>query len=309
MDIKDIKFAEKAIKNSWTEKYRPSSIKELVCDEYTEKYFKNMLNNKTINNMTLYGSAGGGKTSLVNIITKTLEPITLYVDGSSETGIENVKNNIQQFASTGRIDKTKLKLVVINEFNLSSSAQQALKDIIEKSDSYVCWIFLTNNISTIIDPLLSRCPAICIRPPIKDIVMYIAKILDKENVTYEKLAIVTIVKKLYPDIRKIINTCYNLYQAFGTIKEEYISNNINTYYEIFDKIFSVKNIKDIVDILKKSIYDDDIYSSLANYCIEKYESAEAVIMIADKMAQSKIIFDKDLNLLSTILIIKDVIGK
>jgi DNA polymerase III delta prime subunit len=310
--IQQFQKMNKLIINSWVEKYRPKELKDLLLEEGVKKYLTNILSNGIIENMTLYGHAGTGKSSIVSVIKNILDPITLYVDASTDTGVSNVREQIEPFCLSGRIDKSKLKLVVLNESNrLSQNSFDAMKDIIEKSSTYCKFIFITNDISPFPEPILSRCPSILIKPPLKEMVIHIARVLDKENVQYDKPSLAQIVRKLYPDIRKTINECYNIYVSYGSIKEEYINKNFNTYYDIFDSVFKNNtSIKDITDILKKSMYDEsEIYSAMAKYFIEKYSKpSSAIIIIAEKIYQSKFIFDKDLNLLSTILMIKDLIN-
>jgi DNA polymerase III delta prime subunit len=306
-----LKKIEKLIVNSWVEKYRPKSIDELVLEDRIKKYLINIMSTGIIENMTLYGHAGTGKSSIVSVIQNTLQPIMLYVDGSIDTNVSNVREQVEPFCSSGRIDRTKLKLVVINESNrLSQNSFDAMKDMIEKSSSYCKFIFITNDLSPFPEPILSRCPDIYIKPPIKEMLGCIRKILDTEEVPYDKPStVLQLVKRYHPDIRKCINECYNMFIAYGSINEEYLPKNSSSYNDIFDAVFK-KGIKmrDIIDILKKSLYDgNEIYSAMADYFIYNHESSKAVIIVAEQISQSKSVFDKDLNLLSTILMLNDVV--
>lgn len=55
------------------------------------------------------------------------------------------------------------------------------------------------------------------------------------------------------------------------------------------------------------MFDEDIYVAMKDYCIEKYNSSDAVIVIADHSYKNKIVFDRDPVFLSCVFNIKDIL--
>jgi DNA polymerase III delta prime subunit len=84
----------------WTEKYRPSTLEEYIGNESVKEKVAEFLNKGSIQNLLLYGSAGGGKTSLAKLIVKGLEAEYLYINASDERGIDTIREKIIPFAST-----------------------------------------------------------------------------------------------------------------------------------------------------------------------------------------------------------------
>ena len=68
--------------NIWVEKYRPSTLEEYIGNESVKEKVAEFLNEGSIQNLLLYGSAGGGKTSLAKLIVKGLEADYLCINSS-----------------------------------------------------------------------------------------------------------------------------------------------------------------------------------------------------------------------------------
>ena len=56
------------ISDIWCEKYRPSTLDEIVLDKNTRSYFNTVQSEKNIPNVLFVGKPGIGKTSLAKII-------------------------------------------------------------------------------------------------------------------------------------------------------------------------------------------------------------------------------------------------
>ena len=93
-----------AIKELFTEKFRPKNLGQLIAPPR----IKNELSKGLIQNMLLYGSAGTGKTSTGFILSKP--HTTLYINASSERGIDVIREKIGRFCSTISLEGGKEKL-------------------------------------------------------------------------------------------------------------------------------------------------------------------------------------------------------
>ncbi len=300
----------KKINSSWTEKYRPKKIDELALDDDILSFIDGCVKNGNVPNLLLYGSAGTGKGSIINVLLENISSDVLYCDCSLDTGIDFIREKIFTFAGAGQFDKNKAKIIILNESDrLSIQAMDSLKQSLEEFDQKCRFIFACNRINKMSEPIRSRCIEFEIKSNKDKFYNRIMYILESENIDYDKKIIKNICDKYYPDMRKTINKIYELFSIHGKIKD--ISLDINEtikYEEMFNKIFNKKtSIKEIVNILKSSLYSEDIFSEMAKWFIENDSQPEIIIIISEGDYRSNIVYDKDLNIFSTILSIRELI--
>ncbi len=300
---------DKKINDVWFEKYRPQTMDDLILEPDLRIYFEKIIEEQKLpQHLMLYGSAGVGKGSIINVLVNAIPCTVCYIDGSADNKVENIREKIIPFAKSGRIFKNQIKLVIINESDrLTPEAMDALKDILETGSLTCRFIFACNRIERMIEPIKSRCLNFRIKPPIKEVCTKICQKLKEENIPFEVDAVVAIVKKKYPDFRGTWNELQSMAISMGEISTSFIKGTSDEYKSLFTKLFNMTNIKEISELLKKSLYDESIYTELAKYLIEKYESADAVIVCSEGMSKATTVYDTDLNLLSTILTIKEII--
>jgi len=240
----------------WCEKYRPSCIKDLILPEKYKSMIRKIVDSGEIPNLLFSGTAGIGKSTLALALTKELNSDVLFINASVETGIDVVRHKVQQFAVTSSFMDGK-KVVILDEAerlgggNGSSAAQDALKGIIEATDKNCRYIFTTNNLSKIIDPLKSRTQLIDFSFTQTDqkeiIVQYFKRcqfILKNEGIEFDKKILADFIQRLYPDFRKIINELQKAVSMFGKIDE-----NVS-------KISSDSLVDNIVDALKSKKFSE-----------------------------------------------------
>lgn len=131
----------------WTEKYRPKSEKEFEGQPHIKRLLESSLMNNHPN-LLLYGPPGTGKTTFAHLISTN----KLELNASDERGIAVIRDKIKGYARTLLDNKT----VILDECeNLTDDAQHCLRRIIEDSRN-TRFIFITNYLSRIISPLVSR---------------------------------------------------------------------------------------------------------------------------------------------------------
>lgn len=298
------------INSIWAVAYIPKAIEDLACTEDIRVLLTDCINSGNIpNHLCLYGTPGTGKNSIVNILRSNLDAHFLIINASEENGIDDIRTKVLGFVNSGAFFN-KPKIIVMNEADgLTIQAQNSMREIMESKSDSCRFIFTCNSINQIIQPIRSRCSVYQLDPPVKEIAIRLCKILKAENIKFDKGFLLNLIKIKGRDLRKLINEAQSLSKRYKELDETVFSSSTENKIEFFDKIFEIKGIKSIADIVKSQMYDDDIYSVLANYCIEKEFPSQAIPIIADHLYRSQTIFDKDVIFMSCILTLKQLVNK
>jgi DNA polymerase III delta prime subunit len=201
-----------AIKPLLSEVLRPRSLSDLVLDDRLKKRLERFIHDKTIMNMTFYGSPGVGKTSAARILLTEIDADFLELNGSLSDGDKKIVRRIEMFAGTHSLI-SKSKVVFIEEADkLTKDVQEALRYVIENTSDNCRYILTVNDISKITDAIKSRCIPICFDPPRNQInvlidraiVVYQVK-LHEHGVDLDDCIIRDVIQTYFPDFRSIAN--------------------------------------------------------------------------------------------------------
>ncbi len=208
----------------WVEKYRPKTIEDCIIPERLKKPFQEYVNQKNIPNLLLSGGPGVGKTTVAKAMCNEIGCDYMVINGSDESGIDTFRTKIKTYASAMSLSGGR-KVIIIDEADYlnPNSTQPALRNAIEEFASNCTFIFTCNYKNRIIEPLHSRCAVIDFgmkngekAKMASAFFKRIQSILQSENVDYEDAVIAELIKKHFPDFRRIINELQR-YSQFGKI--------------------------------------------------------------------------------------------
>ena len=165
-------------------KYRPQKFSEIIGQEHIVKILESEIKQNKIAHAYLFtGSRGLGKTTTARILAKVLncenrkngesEPCNecpscrattkglsldlIELDAASQTGVDNVRENIIAYSRIPPA-KNKYKVFVIDECHmLSLSSFNALLKTLEEPPPYVIFILATTEIHKLPETIISRC--------------------------------------------------------------------------------------------------------------------------------------------------------
>jgi DNA polymerase III delta prime subunit len=283
----------------WVEKYRPKNLDDIIMSDNMRKYFSSLTD--ISNNYLFLGSPGTGKNTLMYYLRDKFVPNSnLYINASSESGIDIVRNKISDFISTTSWDGRN-KVVFLSEFDgFSVAGQQALKEIMEQYLDSVRFVLTANFGNKIIEAIKSRCEDFCFKPDIKSISKRITYVLNEEHIDNwkdHKDDIVKIIKRHYPDVRKTINElqkcCINQHFEVPVIDDPQFA------IKVWDKIRNKTNVFEIRKFVidNDQEYDNDLHT-LMKHMFEiavSDSNVGACLLIADHMYKHHQVMDVEIN--------------
>ena len=296
----------------WVEKYRPNKVKDCILPDTTRNVFQGFVEQGELPNLLLSGTAGVGKTTIAKAMCEEIGASYIVINGSDEGRfLDTVRNRVRQFATTVSLTSgASHKVVIIDEAdNTTNDVQLSLRSAVEEFHSNCSFIFTCNFINKIIEPLHSRCTVVDFRIKPEqstqlqgEFFVRLRSILTKEKVEYDDKVLAKLIKRYYPDWRRLINECQR-YAATGSITSAILVDvadvNLDTLLGSLKKkeFTTVKNwvvqhMDNDPTMVMRKIYDS-LYGVLKPSSIP-----EAVLIIAKYMNSIPIVPDQEVNLLA-----------
>ena len=290
----------------WTEKFRPQTVQDCILPDRLKKPFQEYVNQKNIPNLLLAGGPGVGKTTVAKAMCKEIGCDYLVINGSDESGIDTFRTKIKNYASSMSLSGGR-KVIIIDEADYlnPNSTQPALRNAIEEFAGNCSFIFTCNYKNRIIEPLHSRCAVIEFGLKNNEkaqmgaqLFKKIQTILQNEKVEYEDKVVAELVKKHFPDFRRVLNELQR-YSQFGKIDSGVLAQigevSLNEIIKfVKDKDFgAIRKWVGSNDIdsntLFRKIYDS-MYDSLKPHSIP-----QAVLILADYQYKAAFVADQEIN--------------
>ncbi len=292
----------------WTEKYRPRTVEDCILPERLKVVFQQYVNQKEMPNLLLAGGAGVGKTTIAKAMCNEIGCDYMVINGSDENGVDTIRVKIKNYASSISLSGGR-KVVILDEADyLTPNAQAILRNAIEEFAANCSFIFTCNYKNKIIDPLHSRCAVIEFNlkngekaQMASAFFKRITHILNIEKVEFDEKVIAEVVKKHFPDFRRVINELQR-YSKLGKI-------DVGILSQIGDISITqiVKHLKekDFTSVRKWAASTDidnttffrKLYDAL--YDIVKPQSIpQAVLILADYQYKQAFVADHEINLVA-----------
>jgi DNA polymerase III delta prime subunit len=290
----------------WTEKYRPQTVEDCILPDRLKKPFQEYVNQKNIPNLLLSGGAGVGKTTIAKAMCNEIGCDFMVINGSDESGIDTFRTKIKNYASSMALMGGR-KVIIIDEADYlnPNSTQPALRNAIEEFASNCSFIFTCNYKNRIIDPLHSRCAVIDFglkngekAKMAAAFFKRIQSILQSESVDADDKVLAELIKKHFPDFRRVLNELQR-YSQFGKIDTGILSQIADISINELTKHISSKDFASIRKwVASHEIDNTTLYRKLydALYDILKPTSIpQAVLILADYQYKAAFVADQEIN--------------
>jgi DNA polymerase III delta prime subunit len=297
----------------WVEKYRPKTLSDCILPIDLQKVFEGMVKEGTIPNMMFYGKAGTGKTTVAKAIANDIDAEYILINCSEDNGIDILRTKIRQYASTVSLSGGQ-KIVILDEFDYANaqSIQPALRGAIEEFHKNCRFIITCNYKNRVIDPLHSRCTGIDFTVPSAEksqiagcMLKRVEHILTTEKISYEVPVLVNLIKKHFPDMRRIINELQK-YSVSGKIDVGILAQGSSESYK---ELIGYMKSKDFASCRKWIVQNLDLntaeffkklYSELYN-SLKQNSIPQAILIIADYQYKAAFAADQEINTMALIV--------
>lgn len=246
-------MSESAESTMWVEAYRPQSLDQIIGHSDAVNKLHDWVDDPSVPHMLFSGPQGTGKTAAINAFAKDKygsgwKNNVMSLNASDERGIDVIRDKVKSFArqSTAVGENADYKIIHLDEADqLTTSAQPALRRIMEQFSDETRFMLTCNYQNKIIDPLLSRCAIFNFQPLTdSEIKTFLDRVVSGEGLNVDEDILWDLVEHSRGDARKAVNTLQAAAQ-----NGEVDTKSINA-------LVSVVNDDQIEKILDKSVSGD-----------------------------------------------------
>lgn len=291
----------------WVEKYRPRTVRDTILPDSLKRIFQDFVDKKNIPNLLLTGKSGMGKTTIARAMIEEIGSDYMIFNGSLNADKETLRNEMQQFASSVSFTGGR-KYIILDEADyLTHHIQPALRNFMEEYSNNCGFILTCNFKNKILPPLISRCSVVDFVIDGKESVKLASQfhkrcvgILKCENIEADPAIIAQLVKRYYPDWRKVLNEMQK-YSALGKIDAGILTSNDSGAYinSLMEDLKSKNFMKLRTWVAENTDIDQaDLHRKLYESA-DKYMTppaiAQMILILAKYQYQAAFVMDAELN--------------
>jgi DNA polymerase III delta prime subunit len=307
---------------AWAEKFRPKNISECFLPPDTLDYVNKIIESDDLPHLLLSGPPGIGKTTLALALINQLDMEYLKVNSSLNGGIDTLRVEIQQFASTISMNGKK-KVVLLDEADyLTAASQAAFRGFIDEFGANAVFILTANFQNKIIDPVKSRLDTINIlfnkndkTTLAKGLFSFIMERLKEENVDFDVKAvqkfIVTQIGQT-TDIRAIITKAQKIAKT-GVFNDDSLLDDFAGKFDEIIEAITKKNFGNMrkwvgenSDIEPNFLYRH-IYDNLKRLAKDDNQIIAIISILNEHQYKHQFVADREINLVSCLCEISTVL--
>ncbi len=292
----------------WVEKYRPQTISDCILPPSMKATFQKFVDDESVPNLLLTGKAGVGKTTVAKAMLRELDSDYIVINGSLNGNIDTLRNEIQAFASTVSFHSGR-KYVILDEADYlnPNSTQPALRNFIEEFSGNCGFIFTCNYPNRIIKELHSRCSVIDFKIPLEErpklaslFYKRVVNILETEKVKFETKVVGELIKKFFPDWRRVLNELQR-YSATGKIDSGILVSFSDESFKILLQAMRAKNFTEVrrwvgenSDIDQTTLFRK--FYDYASDFAKPNSIPQLVLILADYQYKAAFVADNEINM-------------
>jgi replication factor C large subunit len=289
----------------WVEKYRPTTIKEVIGNEEAKTLFVEWIENKrsTKKAVLLYGPPGVGKTTLVNATANEYKFRIIEMNASdtrSEKAVNRIANPATSFTGLDKFSsEIKGNILFMDEVdgiagNEDRGGVNAIIKIIENTRTPI--IMAANDCDLEkLRPIKKLCLLIRFQQTrIPLIIIALKKICEQEHIKYEFEALENIATNSQGDVRSAINDLQSLSEEGKTLTEQDtlalgLRSKDLSMYDILKGYFSVKNPAEATALLNASNVEyDDLLMAIGDNMPRRHTDPVKLAEAYDYLSQADV---------------------
>ncbi len=269
------------------ERMRPQTLDDYIGQKHLVgegAVIRRMIEQKRMSSFILWGPPGVGKTTLANIIAKTLD-VPFYILSAVTSGVKDVREVIERAKSSRFFGKSNPILFIDEIHRFSKSQQDSLLGAVEQGTIILIGATTENPSFEVIRPLLSRCQVYVLNSLDKDdLLRLIDKVLTMDVFLKERNIQLKETNALLRysggDARKLLNILELVTQESDIIDDDVVINSLQQNPLAYDKDGEMHY--DLVSAFIKSIRGSDPDAAIY-YLARMIEGGEEPEFIARRL--------------------------